>query len=210
VVQAPGASLDSWTTNLTAANLVAGLAVLAAAFAGLGLLHFALTARQLRRDLAAAAAASGPVGLQVGDQAPAFELPDLTGTTTSLDRLRETGRPLVLLFASPVCGPCAEILPQFERWSVALSEQLGFAVIESLVPDASALGAQFAHGSNVVVLTEPDLGVASEYNVAQTPTAFLIAADGRVAAAGTVGAGAIERLVRNALQTQPVDVREVA
>ena len=49
VVQAPGASLESWTTDLTAANLVAGVAVLAAAFAGLGLLHFALASRQLRR-----------------------------------------------------------------------------------------------------------------------------------------------------------------
>jgi|SRR5579863_3672054 len=210
VIQAPGASLESWTANLTAANLVAGVAVLAAAFAALGLLHFALVSRKLRRDLAIAAAASGPSGLQPGDSAPAFELPDLLGSTASLSSLRSSGRPLVLLFATPVCGPCAELLPQIERWSMTLSEQLDFAVIESLVPDASVLTERFAQSGSVSVLTEPDLGVASEYGVSQTPTAFLIGPDGQVASPATVGAGAIERLVRSALQQQPVVAREVA
>lgn len=209
-IEAPGASLESWTTNLTAANLVAGLAVLVAAFAILGLLHFALVARRLRKELAVATAASGPAGLQVGDRAPAFELPDLLGATASLATLIKPDRSLVLLFATPVCGPCSELLPQVERWSMTLSEQLGFAVIESLVPDASVLTGRFARDSGVSVLTEPDLGVAAEYGVSQTPTAFLIGPDGQVASPGTVGAGAIERLVRNALQQQPPAVREVA
>jgi uncharacterized membrane protein YphA (DoxX/SURF4 family) len=209
IVQAPGASLEAWTTDVTAANLVAGVAVLAAAFAGLGLLHFALTARQLRNDLARAEAAAAPAGLQAGDQAPAFELPDLAGAATTLDGLLAPGRPLVLLFATPTCGPCSELLPQVERWSLTLSEQLEFAVIESLVQDASELAGRFGQESTVSVVTEPDLTVAAEYGVAQTPTAFLIAAEGRLATAATVGAGSIERLVRNALQPQPV-VREVA
>lgn len=210
VVQGPGASLRSWTADLATANLVAGAAVLAAAFAGLGMLHFALRSRQLRRDLATAAAASKPGGLQVGDQAPAFELPDLMGAATSLSRLRARGQPLVLLFATPVCGPCSELLPQVERWSVTLAEQLDFAVIESLVPDVSVLQTRFARDSNVAVLSEPDLDVATEYGVLQTPTAFLIGRDGRVASPATVGAGAIERLVRSALQRPRPTVREVA
>jgi peroxiredoxin/uncharacterized membrane protein YphA (DoxX/SURF4 family) len=210
VVEAPGTSLESWTTNLTAANLVAGVAVVAAALAGLGLLYFARTSRKLRRELAKASAALEPTGLRVGDEAPAFELLDLTGATVGLDALRVAGHPLVLLFATPTCGPCTELLPQLERWSVTLSEQLDFAVIESLVPDASVLTARFGQRSNLVVMTEGDLGVAAEYGVSQTPTAFLIDPDGRVATAATVGAAAIERLVRNALQTQPTAVREVA
>ncbi len=210
VIEAPGTSLGSWTKNLTAANLAAGVAVVAAALAGLGLLHFARTSRKLRRALAKAAALA-PAGLHVGDEAPVFELPDLTGaTTTGLNSLRAAGHSLVLLFATPTCGPCTELLPQFERWSVTLSQQLAFAVIESLVPDASVLAEQFGQQSNLAVLTEGDLGVATEYGVSQTPTAFLIDADGRLATAATVGAAAIERLVRNALQAQPAPVREVA
>ncbi len=192
--------MGSWTKNLTAANLVAGVAVVAAALAGFGLLYFARASRKLRRELAKAAAALEPAGLQFGDGAPVFELPDLTGATTSSATLRRAGRPLVLLFATPICGPCTELLPQFERWSVTLAEQLAFAVVESLVPDASVLAARFGQQSNLAVLTEADLGVAIEYGVTQTPTAFLIDADGRVATAATVGAAAIERLVRNALQ----------
>ena len=93
---------------------------------------------------------------------------------------------------------------------MTLAEQLDFAVIESVVSDASVLSERFGKQSSLVVLTEPDLGVAAEYGVLQTPTAFLVGPDGRVATAATVGAGAIERLVRSALQPQPAAVREVA
>jgi peroxiredoxin len=202
IAEAPGASLARWTSNLTAANLVAGIAVVAGSLICVALLHFVQLSRRLNRELADAITNGGPREPQVGRQAPAFELPDLEGNLTTLDGLRERGLPVVLLFATPSCGPCAALLPQFSRWSLALAESLTFAVVESMVPDPSFVAANISQDRNLSVLTEPDLQVAGEYGVSQTPTAFVIDADGRIAAAPALGAGAIEQMVRGSLDTR--------
>src|SRR5688572_33158913 len=58
-----------------------------------------------------AAAPSGPpLGLPVGSEAPAFELPDLNGTRHTLAQYR--GRRVLMVFYSPQCGFCTEMLPR--------------------------------------------------------------------------------------------------
>ena len=55
-------------------------------------------------------------GLQVGTIAPDFALTDLRGETQTLQSLLSRGRPVVLEFADPVCGPCTRLLPAVARW----------------------------------------------------------------------------------------------
>src|SRR5215831_6386491 len=50
-----------------------------------------------------------PTGLSLGSDAPAFELPDLTGERRSLAQYR--GKPVLLVFFNPACGFCRELLP---------------------------------------------------------------------------------------------------
>jgi Methylamine utilisation protein MauE/AhpC/TSA family len=58
------------------------------------------------------------LGLPVGSTAPAFSLPDVDGRTWTLDDLRTSGKPLLLIFADPGCGFCQQMLPALKAWEV--------------------------------------------------------------------------------------------
>ncbi len=60
--------------------------------------------------------ASPVTGLPVGTPAPGFALPPLTGEMTTLQALRALGKPVVLIFSDPGCGPCTALLPEIGRW----------------------------------------------------------------------------------------------
>ena len=51
-----------------------------------------------------------------GEPAPAFALPALDGSTVSLDDLLAAGRPALLVFSDPGCGPCQELAPDVADW----------------------------------------------------------------------------------------------
>ncbi len=55
-------------------------------------------------------------GLPVGAEAPTFRLQGLYGETLTLEALRAPGRPVMLLFTDPNCGPCTGMLPEIGRW----------------------------------------------------------------------------------------------
>ncbi|MCL5951835.1 MAG: peroxiredoxin family protein, partial [Chloroflexi bacterium] len=71
------------------------------------------------------------VGLKVGTLAPAFELPDLQGTRFSLNTLRAPGRPLLLVFSNPGCGPCTSLMPDLARWQKEFADRLLHAYLRS-------------------------------------------------------------------------------
>src|SRR4029453_13474422 len=55
-------------------------------------------------------------GLPVGSEAPNFSLSGLYGESLTLDALRSLGKPLMVLFTDPGCGPCNALLPEVGRW----------------------------------------------------------------------------------------------
>jgi hypothetical protein len=55
-------------------------------------------------------------GLPVGSEAPQFSLSGLHGETLTLEALRSSGKPVLLLFTDPGCGPCTALLPEIRRW----------------------------------------------------------------------------------------------
>src|SRR5919109_933029 len=55
-------------------------------------------------------------GLPVGSPAPGFNLAGLYGEVLTLDALRAAGKPVVLVFSDPDCGPCNALLPEIGQW----------------------------------------------------------------------------------------------
>lgn len=69
------------------------------------------------------------LGLPVGTVSPAFALPGLYGETITLDFLRASGKPTVLLFSDPGCGPCNNLMPEVGRWQHDYASKLTLALI---------------------------------------------------------------------------------
>src|SRR5215203_3608041 len=63
-------------------------------------------------------------GLPIGSKAPDFSLPGLHGETLTLDSLRAKGKPVMLLFTDPNCGPCSALLPEISHWQEEHEQKL--------------------------------------------------------------------------------------
>ena len=212
VWQAPGSSVSSWTSNGHAANLVAVAAVLALALALVFIVQTRHQLREMRFDLASVQARRVKPGLQPSEPAPNFELATLGDSSERhrLSSLLEGGNPLLLVFASQSCGPCLQLIPELIRWNETLSERISFVLIESGVEDAGELADYISQHGSIRTLVDHDRSVNEAFQVNATPTAILVAPDGRVAAPQASGGGNIEGLVRVALELPTVPVSPVA
>ncbi len=136
-------------------------------------------------------------GLPVGSQAPAFSLSDLHAEVLTLDALRAPGKPVVLIFSDPGCGPCTALLPEVGRWQRDYADKLTLAVISRGSPQDNR--AKAAESDITQVLLQQDREVAESYQVAGTPGAVLIRTDGTIAAPLAEGAVDIRGLVAGAI-----------
>src|SRR5215204_4831800 len=68
-------------------------------------------------------------GLPVGSEAPEFSLSGLHGETLTLEALRSSGKPVMLLFTDPGCGPCNAMLPEVGRWQEEHPQKLTLTLI---------------------------------------------------------------------------------
>jgi peroxiredoxin/uncharacterized membrane protein YphA (DoxX/SURF4 family) len=215
LVKGPAPAIDGWIGDRTAAELVAiGL--------GLALIALAAYAWQLREENAtlktdlADALERGPQpeeewigeGLPIGDAAPDFTLEDLSGERRSLDSLLHLGRPVVLFFTSPNCGPCTGLLPDLARWQETLSARATVAVVASGA--ASDNREFFAEHAMANVLLDTDREVFDAYNIRSTPTAIAIGVDHRIALAPAGGLHMPEVVMRIMIQPEAASGAEPA
>src|SRR5262249_24877574 len=105
----------------------------------------ALEGRLVEAGQAPSQATVATAGLAVGSLAPSFTLPTLAGETITLAALRALGKPVVLLFSDPGCGPCNALLPEIGRWQREHAAKLVVALvsrgtIEANRPKASENG----------------------------------------------------------------------
>ena len=77
----------------------------------------------------AAAPAQREPGLAIGSPAPSFQLPTLSAKEVRLDDLRAKGRPVLLVFSDPDCGPCDALLPDLARWQQEQANKLTMALV---------------------------------------------------------------------------------
>jgi methylamine dehydrogenase accessory protein MauD len=142
--------------------------------------------------------AAGPIlGLPVGEVAPEFRLPDLEGETRTLADLRAEGKPVILLFSDPSCGPCTALLPQIGEWQDRYADRLSVVLVSAGTREENVKKSA-AHGIEQVLVQERG-EVAEAYQYAGTPSAVLISSSGRILSPPAAGAYAINSLVRRAV-----------
>ena len=136
-------------------------------------------------------------GLPVGSPAPEFGLSGLHGETLTLDALRSSGKTVMALFTDPNCGPCNAMLPEVGSWQEEHPQKLTLALISRGAVEENKTKAS-EHGLSSVLL-QKDWEVSESYEVRGTPSAVLIAPDGRVASPVAGGAEGIRRLLSYAV-----------
>jgi thiol-disulfide isomerase/thioredoxin len=145
-----------------------------------------------------AGAAHPTEGLPVGTQAPAFSLQGLHSEALTLDFLLASGKPVVLLFTDPECGPCNALLPEIGRWQDEHSEKITLTLISSSAPEENR--AKTSEHGLIRVLLQRDREVAEAYRVNGTPSAVVVRPDGTIGSPVAGGSEAIEALVSQAVE----------
>jgi len=135
-------------------------------------------------------------GLPVGSEAPRFSLEGLHGETLTLESLRSSGNPVMLLFTDPGCGPCTAMLPEIGRWQQEYPDRLAISLISRGEVEENRANAS-EHGLTNVLLQE-DWEVSRAYRVSGTPSAVLLTPEGTIATPVVGSAESIRTLVSQA------------
>ena len=148
------------------------------------------------------------VGLPIGVAAPPFTLPTVNEDALSLHALQADGKPVVLLFSDPDCGPCNALLPEIGRWQQEMGDAMTLALISRGTADANRVKCS-EHGVQHVLLQQ-DREVAAAYGVFGTPSAVLIRPDGTIGSALAQGSDEIRRLVAPSAADTAMQVGDLA
>lgn len=143
--------------------------------------------------------ALGTGGMALGSPAPPFRLSDLDGRTVTREDLLADGKPLMMLFTNPDCGPCTALLPEVSAWQREYNEELTIAVISEGGPKLNRLLAAEHLLENLLLQRERE--VLEAYSVPGTPGAVLVARQGEVASAPAAGVAAIRELLARTVGT---------
>ncbi|HAF14586.1 MAG TPA: hypothetical protein DHU55_00330 [Blastocatellia bacterium] len=148
---------------------------------------------QKRRKRLEAEAAKLPLGLPVDSIAPHFDLPAYDGGSRSLDQLLSYGKPLLLIFTNPLCGPCIVLFEEIKNWQQAHSHKLTIALISrGTIKENFVNVAKNGLGQ---VLLQKAREVGEKYGATATPTAVLVNTDGRIASLPAAGGDEIRKLL---------------
>jgi peroxiredoxin/uncharacterized membrane protein YphA (DoxX/SURF4 family) len=137
---------------------------------------------------------------KIGDVAPEFSLPDLSGNMVQLSDFR--GRTTLLLFWRASCSFCQRMLADLTSWEAQREDGApGLLVISTEgVQDNQTLGLL-----SPIVLDQATVRVGSLFGVTGTPMAILVDAEGKIASGLAAGAPAVLALAKSA-QVQTADV----
>ncbi len=133
--------------------------------------------------------APGPeptASLTIGEEAPDFRLPDLSGNLVQLSDFR--GSQVLVLFWRPSCDPCQHLLPHLLTWETQSSEGAPRLLVVSV---GSVQDNQQLRLRSTVVLEPADRSVGKMFGACGTPTAVLVDAEGRIASELALGVPAV-------------------
>jgi peroxiredoxin len=150
---------------------------------------------------------TGPtLGLPVDTPAPSFRLTSLDGEMVTLDALHAPGKPVLLIFSDPGCGPCTALLPEIGRWQREHAATLTLVLVSRGTPEATR--AKVAEHKVTHVLLQQDREVAQAYQANGTPAAVVVRPDGTIGSPLALGAEAIRALVaRTVMLPVPATMR---
>jgi len=155
------------------------------------------------------AAAPPQEGLPIGAMAPRFSLSTVNGDEISLDALLESGKSVLLVFASPNCWGCKVLLPVVRVWQKDYADRLTVAVVSKGTLEENR--SQMAKYEINDLLVDDASEVSDNYQAKWSPAALLINPDGRIASHLSLGDGAIRQWLRNLIssgQLQNTDLDE--
>jgi peroxiredoxin len=124
---------------------------------------------------------------RVGERAPAFRRRNLDGTVVDLAAYR--GEEMLLLFWSPGCSHCQDLLPTMKAWEADADGP------RLLVVSRGPVALNQDAGLRSPVVLDDDRSLADLFGVAGTPAAVVIDAQGVVASPVARGASGIRALV---------------
>jgi thiol-disulfide isomerase/thioredoxin len=158
--------------------------LLSVAFAAVitGLIY--LQRRQKRLSLTTV---SPPRGLPLNSVAPAFDVALYAGGRTSLEQLLAYGKPLLLIFTSPKCGPCVRLFEEIKVWQQSHNDQLTIALLSFGTIKENFVNV--ARNGLGTVLLQEEREVAEKYGSDVTPTAVIVSPSGRIASSMADGTG---------------------
>jgi peroxiredoxin len=133
-------------------------------------------------------------GLKAGTPAPHFTLPDIRGHQVSLGDF--IGRPLVLVFSDPHCGPCDALAPQLAQVENVQLVMISRGDVEDTRRKAEQYGFDFP------VLVQERWEISRAFGIFATPVAFLVGADGVIQRNVAQGADAILSLINDVRKEQ--------
>lgn len=140
-------------------------------------------------------------GLPVGAPAPDFRLPGLHGETLTLETLRAHGKPVLLVFSDPGCGPCNALMPEIGRWQREHANDMTVGVISRGTPEVNR--AKSSEHGLAWTLVQRDREVAEVYGAHGTPSAVVVRPDGTIGSPLAQGAEQIRGLVARTLGRLP-------
>jgi hypothetical protein len=149
-----------------------------------------LLKRQKRLAVATSATSRG---LPLNSLAPPFDVATYAGDRTSLEQLLADGKPLLLIFTNPTCGPCVVLFQEIKEWQQSHSERLTIALLSfGTIKDNFVNVARNGLGQ---VLLQKEREVAEQYGADVTPAAVIVDTSGRIATPMAAGAEEIRKLL---------------
>jgi uncharacterized membrane protein YphA (DoxX/SURF4 family) len=187
LVAGPGDAL----ANLSAEG--AALVAVSALAAGLAVATFVL----LRDKRGGHVDGEAPVPLDVGSPAPELRMRDEQGAAVAMADVIDGQRPTVLVFVTPNCPACKDLVPRLERWRPALAERVSLVVVRATTFPPAA-GEALASGT----LWDHENASFDTFRLLGAPSAVRVDPGAIVASAPALGVQAIEALIRVARRQQ--------
>lgn len=119
-------------------------------------------------------------GVQMGADAPDFELQDVNGNLVNLSDFQ--GSPVVLNFWASWCGPCVRELPMFQRYYDQLQPEFVVMAVNNQESQEEVNAFANQLGLTFEVLLDPEAKVHNQYQAFALPTTYFIDAGGIVRA----------------------------
>jgi peroxiredoxin len=121
-------------------------------------------------------------GLEVGQQAPGFTLPDVAGNEVSLADFR--GQPVIINFWATWCAPCQIEMPELEQ-AYAERQEDGLVILAVNRDEDRGAVERFFYEEMELTFTpllDEEARVNSIYRVVGLPTTFFVDAEGVIRA----------------------------
>jgi peroxiredoxin len=122
-------------------------------------------------------------GLKGGTPAPDFRLPCLDGSEHSLQDFR--GRPILLVFSDPHCGPCNHLAPKLEQFHRDTPDIAVLMISRGERKENRAKVKE--HGLTFPILLQQQWEISRRYAIFATPVGYVIDESGIIAKDVAVG-----------------------